>query len=92
MQTRLMKHRKMMQKETQNRATQYQMVAEYRQRKRRPKLGRSTPILELIAGGLAATTAIHKGEPDQTVPDHPRQPDRHPRADDLSGGPWIRSE
>jgi hypothetical protein len=31
----------------------------------RPK--RATAIVELIAGGLAATTAIHKGEPDQTV-------------------------
>ena len=40
---------------------QYQAVAKYQRRKRRPKLGRSAAILELIAGGLAAT---HEGTSD----------------------------
>jgi hypothetical protein len=37
----------------------------------RPK--RATAIVELIAGGLAATTAIHKGEPDSTTQDAPTE-------------------
>ena len=37
----------------------------------RPK--RATAIVELIAGGLAATTAIHKGEPESTTQDAPTE-------------------
>jgi hypothetical protein len=37
----------------------------------RPKL--ATAILELVAGGLAVTTAIHKGESDPTTQDAPTE-------------------
>jgi hypothetical protein len=48
--------------------------------------------LQLIAGSVAATTAIHKGESDSTTqrcPDRDagRNRDRH-----LKDGPWMRSE
>ena len=46
--------------------------------------------MELIVGGLAATTAIHKGEPDETVQttqDSPTDTPCRSRAGHLRGGP-----
>jgi hypothetical protein len=59
-----MKRRNMMRKDARKSCDQYQVVAKYQRRKRRPKPGRSTAILQLIAAGLVAT---HAGTSDPTT-------------------------